>query len=115
MARRSRAGENSGKTTIYDIARISGASASTVSAVLSGTWKERRIRENTAEAIRKIAAAIESPGGEQAVTLKVAEKAVEAYANLAQKNNTMIVPGNMTEVSALIGTAMTLMKSVRPS
>ena len=56
MARRSRAGENSGKTTIYDIARISGASASTVSAVLSGTWKERRIRENTAEAIRKIAA-----------------------------------------------------------
>ena len=30
---------------------------------------------------------------EQAVTLKVAEKAVEAYAQLAQKNNTMIVPG----------------------
>ena len=48
--------------------------------------------------------------GEQAVQLKVAEKAVEAYAQLAQKNNTMIVPGNMTEVSALIGTAMTLMK-----
>ena len=25
-------------------------------------------------------------------------------------NNTMIVPGNMTEVSALIGTAMTLLQ-----
>jgi len=73
------------------------------------------VADATADAIRKIAAAIESPGGEQAVTLKVAEKAVEAYANLAQKNNTMIVPGNMTEVSALIGTAMTLMKSVRPT
>ena len=36
--------------------------------------------------------------------------AIEAYAQLAQKNNTMIVPGNMTEVSALIGTAMALMK-----
>ena len=35
---------------------------------------------------------------------------VQAYAQLAQKNNTMIVPGNMTEVSALIGTAMALMK-----
>ena len=68
----------------------------------------------TAEAIRKIAEAIRSPGGEQAVQLKVAEKAVEAYAHLAQKNNTMIVPGNMSEVSALIGTAMTLMK-VRPN
>jgi len=65
----------------------------------------------TAEAIHKIAEAIRSPGGEQAVQLKVAEKAVEAYAHLAQKNNTMIVPGNMSEVSALIGTAMALMKA----
>src|SRR5574343_362697 len=68
------------------------------------------VAEATAEAIRKIAAAIREPGGEQAVQLKVAEKAVEAYAQLAQKNNTMIVPGHMGEVSTLIGTAMTLMK-----
>ncbi len=64
----------------------------------------------SAEAIRQIAAAIQSPGGEQAVQLKVAEKAVEAYAQLAQKNNTMIVPNNMSEVSGLIGTAMGLIK-----
>ena len=36
------------------------------------------------------------------------------HAQLAQKNNTMIVPGNMSEVSALIGTAMTLMKAKTP-
>ena len=70
----------------------------------------------TADAIRKIAAAIQQPGGGDAVQLKVAEKAVEAFAQLAQKNNTMIVPGNMSEVSALIGTAMTLMKGgTRPA
>ncbi|MEP7295898.1 MAG: stomatin-like protein [Burkholderiales bacterium] len=69
------------------------------------------VADATADAIRKIAEAIRSPGGEQAVQLKVAEKAVEAYAQLAQKNNTMIVPGNMSEVSALIGTAMALMKA----
>jgi regulator of protease activity HflC (stomatin/prohibitin superfamily) len=69
------------------------------------------VADATADAIRKIAAAIQSPGGEQAVQLKVAEKAVDAYAQLAQKNNTMIVPGNMSEVSALIGTAMTLLKN----
>jgi regulator of protease activity HflC (stomatin/prohibitin superfamily) len=69
------------------------------------------VADATADAIRKIAAAIQSPGGEQAVQLKVAEKAVDAYAQLAQKNNTMIVPGNMTEVSALIGTAMALLKA----
>jgi hypothetical protein len=61
-----------------------------------------------------VAEAIRSPGGEQAVQLKVAEKAVDAYSHLAQKNNTMIVPGNMTEVSALIGTAMTLMRGKPP-
>ena len=68
------------------------------------------VAEATATAIRQVAAPIREPGGDQAVQLKVAEKAVEAYAQLAQKNNTMIVPGNMTEVSALIGTAMQLMK-----
>ena len=72
------------------------------------------VADATAEAIRKIAEAIRSPGGEQAVQLKVAEKAVEAYAHLAQKNNTMIVPGNMSEVAALIGTAMALMKTRPP-
>ena len=68
------------------------------------------VADATADAIRKIAQAIQQPGGEQAVQLKVAEKAVEAYAQLAQKNNTMIVPGHMGEVAGLIGTAMALMK-----
>jgi regulator of protease activity HflC (stomatin/prohibitin superfamily) len=72
------------------------------------------VADATADAIRKIAAAIQQPGGEQAVTLKVAEKAVEAYSQLAQKNNTMIVPGNMSEVSALIATAMALLKPAHP-
>ncbi|MDH4053648.1 MAG: paraslipin [Rubrivivax sp.] len=73
------------------------------------------VAEATASAIRQVAAAIQEPGGEQAVQLKVAEKAVEAYGQLAQKNNTMIVPGNMTEVSALIGTAMALIKGKPPA
>ncbi len=73
------------------------------------------VADATADAIRKVAEAIRAPGGEQAVQLKVAEKAVEAFAQLAQKNNTMIVPANMSEVSALIGTAMTLMKGKTPA
>jgi regulator of protease activity HflC (stomatin/prohibitin superfamily) len=68
------------------------------------------VAEATANAIRQVASAIREPGGELAVQLKVAEKAVDAYSQLAQKNNTMIVPGNMTEVSALIASAMAVMK-----
>jgi regulator of protease activity HflC (stomatin/prohibitin superfamily) len=69
------------------------------------------VADATADAIRKIAAAIQQPGGEQAVQLKVAEKAVDAYAQLARTNNTMIVPGHMGEVAGLIGTAMALLKN----
>ena len=69
------------------------------------------VAEASADAIRKIAVAIQQPGGGDAVQLKVAEKAVEAFSQLAQKNNTMIVPANMSEVSGLIGSAMALIKS----
>ena len=68
------------------------------------------VADATAEALRKVGAAIREPGGEQAVQLKVAQQAVEAFAQLAQKNNTLIVPSNMTEVSALIASAMTLVR-----
>jgi LacI family fructose operon transcriptional repressor len=44
------------KPTIYDIARLSGASPSTVSAVLSGRANERRIKSATELAIKAIAA-----------------------------------------------------------
>jgi regulator of protease activity HflC (stomatin/prohibitin superfamily) len=67
------------------------------------------VAEATADAIRKVAAAITEPGGEQAVQLKVAERAVDAYGKVAaDATTTLIVPGNMSELSALIGTAMTL-------
>jgi LacI family transcriptional regulator, fructose operon transcriptional repressor len=44
------------KATIYDIARLSGASPSTVSAALGESWRKRRIAEATVETIRSIAA-----------------------------------------------------------
>jgi len=69
------------------------------------------VADATSDAIRKIAEAIRSPGGEQAVQLKVAERAVDAYQALAKTNNTMIVPGNMTEVASLIASSMALIKS----
>ncbi|MFT3688430.1 LacI family DNA-binding transcriptional regulator [Paenirhodobacter sp.] len=43
------------QTTIYDIAGEIGVSASTVSAVLNGNWKTRRISATTAERIRAVA------------------------------------------------------------
>ena len=69
------------------------------------------VAEATAEGLRKVADAIRQPGGEQAVQLKVAQQAVEAFAQLAQKNNTMIIPASLSEVSGLIASAMSLSRS----
>jgi regulator of protease activity HflC (stomatin/prohibitin superfamily) len=97
------------------IARSEGEKQAEINNAQGEAEAIKAVAEATAEAIRKVAAAIQEPGGEQAVQLKVAEKAVEAYANLARTNNTMIVPGNMTEVSALIGTAMALLGKGAPA
>ncbi len=91
------------------IARSEGEKQAEINNAIGEAAAITAVADATADAIRKIAAAIQQPGGEQAVQLKVAEKAVDAYANLARVNNTMIVPGNMSEVSALIGTAMALL------
>ena len=92
------------------IARSEGAKQAEINKAIGEAAAITAVADATADAIRKIAAAIQQPGGEQAVQLKVAEKAVDAYSHLAKVNNTMIVPGNMGEVASLIGTAMTLMK-----
>lgn len=43
------------KSTIYDLARLADVSPSTVSAVLSGTWRKRRIAQATAHRIEGLA------------------------------------------------------------
>ena len=70
------------------------------------------VAEANARAIEVVAAAIRQPGGELAVQLKVAEKALEAYSRVAaDATTTLIVPSNMTEVSALVASAMKMLQS----
>lgn len=65
----------------------------------------------SAEAIRKTAAAIQEPGGSDAVNLKVAEQYVDAFSKLAKTNNSIIIPANLGDMSSLIATAMQVVKS----
>jgi regulator of protease activity HflC (stomatin/prohibitin superfamily) len=69
--------------------------------------------EATATAIRQIAAAIGSPGGLQAVNLKVAEEYIAAFANIAKTGNTLIVPSNLSDLAGLVTTATTVLGNAR--
>ena len=73
------------------------------------------IAEASAEALRKTAAAIREPGGSDAVNLKVAEQYVNAFAQLARTNNSIIVPANLSDISGLIASAMQVVKSQQKS
>ena len=91
------------------IARSEGEKQSQINMAQGEAAAIVSVAEATADAIRKVAAAIEEPGGQLAVQLKVAERAVDAYGKVAaDATTTLIVPGNMSEVAALIGTAMAL-------
>ena len=89
------------------IARSEGEKQAAINSAQGEAAAITAVADATAQAIERIAAAIRQPGGEQAVQLKVAERAVDAYGKVAaDATTTLIVPGNMTEVSALIASAM---------
>jgi len=78
--------DTAGKTTIYDLARSTGASPSTVSAALSGTWRSRRIKESTALEIQRLA-------GEQGYTTNLQARGLrKARSGLIG----MVVPAHFT-------------------
>ena len=71
----------------------------------------KAVASATAQAIQQVALAIQSPGGMDAVNLKVAEKYVEAFGNVAKAGNTLILPGNLADMGAMVATAMSIVKS----
>jgi regulator of protease activity HflC (stomatin/prohibitin superfamily) len=67
----------------------------------------------TANAVRVVAAAIEGPGGMNAANLKVAGQYIEAFGNLAKAGNTLIIPSDLSNVAALVSSAMTVLDRTR--
>jgi regulator of protease activity HflC (stomatin/prohibitin superfamily) len=68
----------------------------------------------TAEGIRKVAEAINVPGGPEAMRLRVAEQYIERFGELAKAGNSLIVPANLTDVAGMVATALNVM-SQRPA
>ncbi len=69
-----------------------------------------KVAEATAEGLRKVGEALKAPGGHEAANLDVAKKYLDQFGKLAKENNTMILPGNLTDVSSMVATAMATLK-----
>lgn len=70
----------------------------------------RAVAAATAEAIERIAYAIQKPGGLEAVNLQVAERYVDAFGKIAKTSTTMLLPSNAADVAGLVATAMSVVK-----
>ncbi|MDX8379544.1 MAG: SPFH domain-containing protein [Gallionella sp.] len=71
----------------------------------------KAVASATATAIEQVAIAIHSPSGMDAVNLKVAEKYVEAFSNIAKEGNTLILPGNLSDMGSMVAAAMSIVKT----
>ncbi len=96
------------------IQRSEGERQAEVNRALGEAAAISAVADATAKAIERVAASIRLPGGADAVNLRVAEQYVEAIGNMAKTNNTMIVPANLADLSTLVASALTVVRSQAP-
>lgn len=62
-----------------------------------------RIAMATAKGLREVASAINEKGGYDAMNLRIAEHYLNEFGKLAQKNNVMIIPSNLSDIAGTVG------------
>ena len=68
----------------------------------------------TAEGIRRVADALENPGGGKAMQLRIAEQYIEEFGRLAKTGNTFVVPSNLSDIASMIALATGIAKKDIP-
>lgn len=64
------------------------------------------------KAIERVAKALQAQGSKDAVALSVAEKYVEAFGNIAQSGNTVLLPTNTGDVGSMVAQALAIFESI---
>jgi len=71
------------------------------------------VAEATADGLKKVAEALGNPGGEGAMSLRIAEAYLQEFGKLAQGGNTMIVPANVTDLASIVAVGQKVLASTR--
>jgi len=66
----------------------------------------------TAEGLRQVAVALNAPGGDQAMALRVAEQYLGEFGRLAKAGNTLVLPANLSDVGSMIALATNVVKAM---
>ena len=93
------------------IAKSEGEKQSEINVAEGRAQATLALASASAEAIRLIASATQTAGGDTAVSLRVAEQYIGAFANLAREGNTLIVPNNLGDMSAMVSSVMKIVSA----
>lgn len=88
------------------IAKSEGEKQSEINVAEGRAQATLTIAKATAAAITQIAEASRGDCGLTAVNLKVAERYIDAFSNLAKQGNTLIVPNNLGDLSGMVASVM---------
>jgi regulator of protease activity HflC (stomatin/prohibitin superfamily) len=72
-----------------------------------------QVANATANGLRAISKAISEENGLNAVNLRIAEQYLNAFANLAKTNNTMILPSNLSDIAGVVATATSVFNEIK--
>lgn len=71
------------------------------------------VAEATAQGISMIAQAIRLQGGEEAVSLRIAEQYVDAFKRLAKEGTTILLPANAGDAGSMVAQALGVFDTIR--
>ncbi|MEO8503640.1 MAG: stomatin-like protein [Acidobacteriota bacterium] len=69
------------------------------------------VADATSKGLVAVAAAIQTPGGHQAMQLRVAEQYVEQFGRLAKQSTTLVIPATVSDVASMIALATNVIKT----
>lgn len=75
----------------------------------------RAVADATANGITAVAQSIGAEDGIEAVNLRVAEKYISQFGNLAKTGNTMIIPSNLSDIGGMTASLMSVIQKVQQS
>ncbi len=68
------------------------------------------VADAQAEGIRKVAAALNEPGGMNSVNMQLAQQYLVQFGNLAKSNNSMIIPADLADVAGILKACGSIVK-----
>jgi regulator of protease activity HflC (stomatin/prohibitin superfamily) len=71
------------------------------------------VAKANADGIEFVASALGKEHADEAASLKVAEKYIQAFSKLAKENNTILLPANTGDVSSMVAQAMSVIKELK--